>query len=232
MSDRPQSHPTDTLPETRVLLVDDHTLVRSALRLLLETIPTVRVVQEAANGAELLAAVDHGEFDVIVTDLVMPEMDGLSAIAELGKRPSRPRLIVLTVQDSLESIRAAIELGVDGYVLKSSALHELELALRSVVKGQSYFSPAVTKRLADSRERPAAAALTERQLQILKLIAIGYANKEIGYTLGLSAKTVTVHRARIMDRLNIRDVAGLVLYSVRHGLVDPKDALTAPTRIQ
>ena len=113
--------------------------------------------------------------------------------------------------------------------MKNGSLHELELALRSVGKGQSYFSPTVTKRLVDSREPPASAALTERQLQILKLIAVGYANKEIGFRLGLSAKTVAVHRTRIMDRLNIRDVAGLVLYSVRQGLVDPKDTLGSPS---
>jgi DNA-binding NarL/FixJ family response regulator len=205
----------------RVVLADDHDLVRSGLKLLLEMHPGVAVVGEARNGEELLAEVRRHAPDLVVTDLSMPNMDGPTAMAALRTMPQPPRVLVVSMHDSPEFIHRALQLGAAGYVLKESSPLELEHAVRSVMAGLPYYSAQVSKRLLQTRERSPEEILTERQLEILVLIARGQGAKEIAFALGLSPKTVDVHRARIMERLDINDLPGLTLYCVRHGLVDP-----------
>lgn len=205
----------------RVVLADDHDLVRSGVKMLLELIPGVQVVSQARDGAELLAEVGRQSPDLVVTDLSMPGMDGLAALAALRAMASPPRVLVLSMHDSPDFIRRALQLGAVGYVMKESSPLELERAVRSVMAGTPYFSAQVSQRLAQARERSPEEMLTERQLEVLVLIARGQAAKEIAFALGLSSKTVDVHRARIMERLGINDLPGLTLYCVRHGLIDP-----------
>jgi DNA-binding NarL/FixJ family response regulator len=205
----------------RTVLADDHDLVRSGLRLLLEMVPGVKVVSEASNGEELLDAVRRESPDLVVTDISMRGMDGLTALARMQASATPPRVLVVSMHDSPDFIRRALKLGAAGYVMKEGSPLELEHAVKSVMAGHTYYSPQVSQRLLQTSERGPEELLTERQLEILVLIASGHATKEVAFKLGLSPKTVDVHRARIMERLGIDDVAGLTLYCVRHGLVDP-----------
>jgi len=205
----------------RTVLADDHDLVRSGLKLLLEMVPGVEVVSEARSGEELLGAVQRDTPDLVVTDISMPGMDGLTALSKLRAMDKPPRVLVVSMHDSPDFIRRALKLGAAGYVMKEGSPEELEHAVRSVMAGHVYYGAHVSQRLVQERERSPEELLTGRQIEILVLIASGHATKEIAFKLGLSPKTVDVHRARIMERLAINDVAGLTLYSVRHGLVDP-----------
>ncbi len=212
-----------TATKVRIVLADDHDLVRSGLKLLLERIEGVEVVGQGRNGEELLAEVRSHRPDLVVTDLSMPGMDGLTALAELRAMPQPPHVMVVSMHDSPDLIRRALQLGAAGYVMKESSPLELEHAVRRLMAGQPYYSARVTQRLLQARERPPEEMLTDRQLSILILIARGQATKEVAFTLGLSPKTVDVHRARIMERLGINNLPGLTLYCVRHKLVDPVD---------
>lgn len=205
---------------TRVVLADDHDLVRSGLKLLLELVPGVQIVGEARNGQELIAAARLHTPDLVLTDISMPGMDGLAALATLRAMPTPPRVLVVSMHDSPDFIRRALQLGAAGYVLKDSSPAEFEHALRSVVAGHSYLSAAVAQRLLQASERSPEELLTERQREILVLLARGRASKEVAFALGLSPKTVDVHRARIMERLGIGDLPGLTLYCIRHGMID------------
>lgn len=208
-------------PAIRTVLADDHDLVRSGLKLLLEMVAGVTVVSEARNGDELLAAVEREVPDLVVTDITMPGMDGLAALARIRALARPPRVLVVSMHDSPDLIRRALKLGAAGYVMKEGSPVELEHAVRSVMGGHPYYSVQVSQKLLQAQERSPEELLTSRQVEILVLIASGHATKEVAFKLGLSPKTVDVHRARIMERLGINDVAGLTLYSVRHGLVNP-----------
>jgi DNA-binding NarL/FixJ family response regulator len=210
------------LHEIRTVLADDHDLVRSGLRLLLETIDGVRVVAEARSGTELLEQVRRLQPDLVVSDVSMPGMDGLAALREIAAGPRMPKVLMVSMHDSADFIRRAVQLGASGYLMKESSPMELEHAIRSVMRGLSYFSSAVSRRLAEPAEPQPDQLLTARQLEILKLLARGLGSKEIAFRLGLSSKTVDVHRARIMERLGVGDLANLTLYAVRKGIVDPQ----------
>lgn len=205
----------------RTVLADDHDLVRSGLKVLLERIEGLRVVAEASSGDELLALIDRVKPDLVVTDITMRGMDGLTALSQVrGMAP----VIVLSMHDSPDFIRRAYRLGAAAYLMKEGSAIELEQAVHQVLAGHVYYSPKISERLLLTSERPPEDLLTERQIQILVMIGRGQASKEIAFDLGLSSKTVDVHRARIMERLNIDDTVGLALYCVRHGLVDPQRA--------
>lgn len=205
----------------RIVLADDHQLVRTGVKALLGLIEGVDVIAEARDGAELLSLVDDLCPDLVITDLSMPGLDGTDAIAAIhGRHPAIP-ILVLSMHDEPAVVRRAAASGASGYVMKGAPSFELEQAVRSVMSNGTYYSPAVTQRMLQSAPPTAAEELTRRQLEILKLIAQGRAAKEIAYELGLSSKTVDVHRARIMERLNLKDVASLTLYAVRKGLVKP-----------
>lgn len=205
----------------RVVLADDHDLVRSGIKALLSMVEGVEVIAEARDGKELITLVDDLLPDVVMTDISMPGMDGITAISEIHARHPEVRLLVLSMYDTVDFVKRAVANGACGYLMKDSPPFELEQAMRSVMATGSYFSPAIAQRLLQPSEPTADDELTHRQVEILKLIAQGRASKEIAYELGLSPKTVDVHRARIMERLRLNDIASLTLYAVRKGLVKP-----------
>jgi len=205
----------------RVVLADDHELVRSGIKALLSMVDGVEVIAEASDGSELIALVEDLSPDLVMTDISMPGMDGITAIAEIHRRHPKMRLLVLSMYDTVDFVKRAVANGACGYLMKDAPPFELEQAVRSVMATGSYYSPAIAQRLLQPSEPTADDELTQRQVEILKLIAQGRASKEIAFALGLSPKTVDVHRARIMDRLQLNDIASLTLYAVRKGLVKP-----------
>jgi DNA-binding NarL/FixJ family response regulator len=209
------------LKRIRVVLADDHDLVRSGIKALLTMIEGVEVIAEARDGQELLALLVDVTPDLVMTDISMPGMDGIAAIAEIHAKYPDVKVLVLSMYDTVDFVKRAMANGACGYLMKDAPPFELEQALRSVMAMGSYFSPAIAKRLMQPSEPTADDELTQRQIEILKLIAKGRASKEIAFELNLSSKTVDVHRARIMDRLGLNDVASLTLYAVRKGLIKP-----------
>ncbi len=205
----------------RVVLADDHDLVRSGIKALLSMIEGVEVIAEARDGRELINLVERLNPDVVMTDISMPGMDGITAISEIHGKHPEVRLLVLSMYDTVDFVKRAVANGACGYLVKDAPPFELEQALRSVMATGSYFSPAIAQRLLQPSEPTVSDELTHRQVEILTLIAQGRASKEIAFELGLSSKTVDVHRARIMERLRLNDIASLTLYAVRKGLIKP-----------
>lgn len=203
----------------RIVLADDHDLVRSGIKALLSMVDDVEVIAEARDGRELVTLVESLGPDVVMTDISMPGMDGISAIAEIHEKHPQVRMLVLSMYDTVDFVKRAVANGACGYLMKDAPPFELEQAVRSVMATGSYFSPAIAQRLLQPSEPSVDDELTHRQVEILKLIAQGRASKEIAYELGLSPKTVDVHRARIMERLQLNDIASLTRYAVRKGLV-------------
>ena len=211
----------------RVVLADDHALVRAGMRSLLGTMAGVEVVGKAASGEEALELAEREKPDVVLMDIAMRGMSGLDAAARMRERQAGVRVIILSMHAGEEYVLQALRAGAVGYLLKDAATGELELALRSVMRGESWFSPAVSRQVVEGYvqrvggEAAGGDTLTARQREVLQLVARGRSTKEIAYELKLSVKTVETHRAQIMERLNIRDVAGLVRYALRTGLVPP-----------
>ena len=211
----------------RVLLADNHTLVRAGLRALLQNIEGIQVVAEAGDGREALHLIAVHQPDLVLMDIAMPEMNGLEATAHVVKEFPQVRVIILSMHANEEYVLQALRTGAMGYVLKDAGLSELELAVRASVRGETYLSPAVSKHVvADyvrrvSSEPSSLEQLTSRQREILQLIAEGRTTKEIADLLYVSVKTVETHRLQLMKRLNIHDIAGLVRYAIRMGLVLP-----------
>ena len=205
----------------RVVLADDHDLVRSGIKALLSMIKDVEVIAEARNGQELITLAEELMPEVVMTDISMPGMDGIAAIAHLSKSRPQVRLLVVSMYDTVDFVKRAVASGACGYLMKDAPPFELEQAIRSVMATGTYFSPVIAQRLLQPSEPTVTDELTERQIEILRLIAQGKASKEIAFELGLSPKTVDVHRARIMERLHLSDIASLTLYAVRKGLIKP-----------
>jgi len=206
----------------RVVLADDHNIVRAGLRALLEGLPDVEVVAEAANGRDALAAVAAHRPDVALIDIAMPELNGLEAAARMVKEAPATRVVILSMHSGESYVAQALKVGVSGYVLKDAFSDELPVLLRSVMRGETYLSPGISKQVVEAlraRLVEPAEILTSRQREILQLLAEGKTTKEIAHLLGVSVKTVETHRAQIMDRLDIRDVPGLVKYAIRIGLI-------------
>jgi DNA-binding NarL/FixJ family response regulator len=201
-----------------VVLADDHDLVRGGIQALLELLPEVDVVADARSGEELLAVLERLKPDLVITDIHMPGMDGLAAIAQIRARHPTLPILVLSMYDTADFVQRAVANGANGYLMKHAAPKELQQAVRTVFATGSYFNANVARLLLE-RVEPADDGLTERQKEILVLLAGGMSSKEIAHQLGLSPKTVDVHRARIMERLAVRDVASLTRYAVRRGLV-------------
>ena len=210
---------------TRIVLADDHTLVRAGLRALIEQVGGVSVVAEAGDGAAALEAVRKHRPDVLITDVTMSGMSGLELAERIRAELPATRVIVLSMYSSEEFVLRALKAGASAYLLKDSATAELDIALAAVARGETYLSPGASQRLvrhvAGGGGEPAGplAALTARQREVLKLIAEGVHTKEIAHRLKLSPKTVEAHRAQIMSRLGIRDVPGLVRLAIRSGLI-------------
>lgn len=210
-----------------MILADDHTLVRAGIRALLEDLAAILVVAEAGDGYEVLRLIDIHQPDVVVMDIVMPGLNGVEATACVTKDFPKTRVIILSVFVSEEYVLRALHAGAVGYLSKDAGPAELEIAIRAVVRGETYISPAVSKYLvADYLRRgddfqTSLERLTPRQREILQLIAEGHTAKEIAQMLDLSPKTVESHRAQVMERLDIHDIAGLVRYAIRMGLLRP-----------
>jgi DNA-binding NarL/FixJ family response regulator len=213
----------------RILLADNHTLVRAGLRSLLQSLEGVEVVAEASDGREVLSLVEAHHPDVVLMDVAMPEMNGLEATARVVKEFPTVRVIILSMHANEEYVLQALRVGAMGYVLKDSGVSELELALRAISKGETYLSPAVSKHVVADYVRRAGGEtspldqLTPRQREILQLLVKGQTTKKIAEALFISVKTVETHRAQLMERLGIHDVAGLVRYAIRVGLVTPEE---------
>lgn len=211
----------------RIVLVDDHTLVRAGLRALLDDMPDVAVVAEAGDGATGLAAVrEHGP-ELLITDLTMEGMNGFELTEKVTRERPDTKVIVLSMYSSKEHVLRAMSAGASAYLLKDAAESELGLALAAVARGESYLSAGASRRMTelaaapDLGETDPLARLTVRQREVLKLIAEGAGTKQIAHALNISPKTVEVHRSELMSRLGIRDIAGLVRLALRAGLVPP-----------
>jgi len=214
----------------RVLLADDHALVRQGFRRILEDETDIDVVGEAGGGAEAITLDEQLDPDVVVLDMSMPEINGLHAAIEiLRRRPDRP-IMILSMFDDPQYVRNALAAGVRGYILKNALETDLLKAVRTLAGGGRFLSPELTAAAEGTPDAGTASEderfsqLTARELQVLRLIAMGRSNKEIGTLLGLSANTVAVHRTNLMSTLGVHKAAELVLIAVRKGLVNPSDA--------
>ncbi len=213
--------------KTRVLLADDHTVLRIGLRMLIEAQPDMTVVGEAGNGLEALAKAEELVPDVLLLDLSMPLLGGLAALGRLRQTVPQTRVLVLTMHDDEEYLRVALQSGAAGYVLKRAAETELLAAIRAVMRGDFYLHPGVTRLLLDDMDLLPTPPLTdpwetlsEREQQVLRLVALGHTSAEIAGTLFLSVKTIETYRARGMEKLEFRTRAQLVRYVLRHGLME------------
>ena len=211
----------------RVLLADDHALVRQGIRSLLEKLDDIEVVGEVSDGREAVELSKTLQPDIVFMDIAMPGLNGLEAVTRVKKECPTTRVIMLSMHAGEEYFQQALDSGATGYLLKDADRVELELAIRTVIRGDTYLTPTVAKYAVDAYrqrkegEQGPLACLSSRQREILQLIAEGYANKEIAQRLDLSPRTVETHRAELMERLNIRDVPGLVQVALRTGLIKP-----------
>jgi len=206
----------------RVVLADDHALVRSGMRALVEQMRGIDVIGEATDGREALALVERLRPHVVLMDITMPELNGLEAAERLIRARPEVRVVLLSMHADEAYVARAVAVGAHGYVLKSADATELELAIRSAARGQAYLSPAIARTVTQGGmpDGSGTPPLSPRQREILQLIAEGNATKQIAAKLRLSVKTVETHRAHIMQRLGIRDVPGLVRYAIRMGMVE------------
>jgi two-component system, NarL family, nitrate/nitrite response regulator NarL len=215
----PAMRPADQ--KIHVVLADDHELIRSGIRSLLARMTNVEVIADVGDGLELLELLDSVRPDLVITDIAMPGMDGITAVSRIKASYPDLRVIMLSMTDSAEAVKRAVASGADGFVRKDAPGFELELAVRNVMAVGSYFGKGVAERLMAPGEPSVDEQLTERQIQILTLLASGKSSKEVAFELDLSSKTVDAHRTRIMERLHLNDLASLTLYAVRKGLVKP-----------
>lgn len=211
----------------RVLLAEDHTLVRSGVKALLQHVPDMDVVGEAGDGRQAVALAAELLPDVVLMDISMPMLNGIDATRQLRARAPGVRVLMLSVHTNEEYVAQALQAGACGYILKGADPAELEHGIRAVAGGESYLTPAISRQVIDeylSRVATPARAvlLTPRQREVLQLIAEGRTSKEVAGLLGLSIKTVETHRAQMMQRLGVRDLPGLVRYAIREGLISPE----------
>jgi DNA-binding NarL/FixJ family response regulator len=207
----------------RIVLADDHVLVRQGLRALLER-EGHQVVAEASDGQEALRHVESLHPDIVIMDISMPSFNGLNAAQEMKRHSEKTKTILLTQHDEAQYVRAALEAGVSGYVLKNQVTSELLLAIRQVSRGQVYLSPGVSSAVVDAyRSGPEKSRnpLTMRETRVLQLIAEGKSTKDVASLLGISVKTAESHRTRLMHKLDIHETASLVRYAVRNGIIQP-----------
>lgn len=213
-------------PVIRVLLVDDHTILREGVRALLADEPEIVVVGEAGDGQEALEKVEHLRPDVVLMDMVMPRMNGLEATGHIKRRHPETKVLILSMYDDDEYVQQVIQAGASGYLLKGMAADDLIHAIREVQAGSSFLNPTVAAKLIEDYVRRVRGdhaddeePLTSREREVLKLIAEGNTNQEIADVLCLSRKTVESHRANIMRKLDLHDVTELVKYAIRKGLI-------------
>ena len=211
----------------RVLLADDHAVVRAGLRLIIDSQPDMRVVGEASNGLEAIQKADELQPDVVVMDISMPNLGGLEATRRIRRQPDDPQILMLTMHDSEQFFFQAIQAGASGYVTKAAPEWELLTAIRSVSQGNCYLNASVTTLLvSDYLERVKRGersqphdALTDREREILNLVAAGHSNREIAQILNISEHTVHNHRARLMEKLGVHNRLELLKYALRQGII-------------
>lgn len=216
----------------RLLLADDHTLVRGGIRALLNELEEVEVIAEADDGREALSLIESHQPDIVLMDIAMSGMNGLEATMRVTRDFPDVRVIILSMHTNEEYVLQALRSGAVGYLLKDAGISELEMAIEAVSQGETYLSPPVSKHVisdyvrrigVDPQEaldsRPTLERLTMRQREILQLIAEGYTTQEMANLLNISAKTVETHRMQLMERLDIHDIAGLVRFAIRVGLI-------------
>jgi DNA-binding NarL/FixJ family response regulator len=212
----------------RILLADDHLLVRAGIRSLLESIEGASIVAEANNGREAVALAKAHQPDLAVMDITMKELNGIDATAQIRLESPSTRILILSMHSTEEFVTRAIKAGAHGYLVKDSAPDELKTAVEAVMSDEVYLSPRVSRHVINSllqgaggkRRESSLDALTARQREILQMIAEGKSTKEIAFVLDVSLKTVETHRKAVMERLGIHDVAGLVVFAIRSGLID------------
>jgi DNA-binding NarL/FixJ family response regulator len=220
----------------RVILVDDHNLVRAGFRSLLKNIPEVEIVAEADNGYGALELIRAHKPDLVLMDIALPDINGLDVTALVIKEYPSIKVVLLSMYDNEEYVLRALEIGAAGYLLKDADANEFDLAIHAIAAGKAYLSPAISSRVIESYQarvspqkrpvtpptgplHPIDCHLTPRQREVLRLIAEGFTTKEIAQQLDLSVKTVDAHRTRLMRELDIHEIAGLVRYAIRIGLV-------------
>ncbi|HEY1387783.1 MAG TPA: response regulator transcription factor [Ktedonobacterales bacterium] len=224
----------DTVPDRvdsgpiRVLLADDHTILRAGLKMMLSVQPDIEIVGEASDGRQAIAEAQRLQPDVILMDITMPELNGIEATRQVKKLLPETRVLVLTMHENEEYLFQVLRAGASGYILKEAADTELISAIRSVYAGRFYLSPPAQgmmvgdymQRVRAGEEHDSYSGLTEREREILKLVAEGYTNNQIGERLVISPKTVDTHRTHVMDKLNLHSRAELVKYAMRRGLLE------------
>jgi two-component system response regulator NreC len=211
----------------RIVIAEDHTILREGLRALLSSDPELEIVGEAEDGQEAIRTVEKAKPALVLMDLSMPRMNGMDAIKEIKKRTPDTKILVLTVHKTDEYIVATLEAGADGYVLKDSTNIELKMAIKSVLGGKFYISPGISAKVIEGyleNKKPQRGttpweSLTAREKGILKLIAEGYKNKEIADFLCISVKTVEKHRANLMQKMDLHSVSALTALAIEKGLI-------------
>jgi len=214
--------------KVRIVLVEDHTILREGLRALLSADPDFEIIGEAADGREAVRLVEKQVPDLILMDLSMPRMTGMDAIREIKKRYPATKIIALTVHKTEEYLGTTLQAGADGYVLKDATHNELMMAIQSVLNGKTYLSPGVSEKVVEGylegkesrMPNSTLGLLSQREREVLKLIAEGYKNKEIAADLYISLKTVEKHRANLMKKLDLHNAAALTAYAIEQGLVE------------
>jgi DNA-binding NarL/FixJ family response regulator len=211
----------------RIVIVEDHTILREGLRALLSFDPQFEIVGEAKDGLEAVSCVEKIVPDLLLMDLSLPKMNGMEAIKDIKKRNPQIKIIALTVHKTEEYILATLQAGADGYVLKDATHDELVMAIKNVLAGNPYLSPGVSDKVIkgylhgrkSTRAGTAWDSISQREREVLKLIAEGYKNKEIAGYLGISMKTVEKHRANLMKKLDLHNAAALTAFAMEKGLV-------------
>jgi len=214
-------------PRYRIVIAEDHTILREGLRSLLSSNPNFEIVGEAEDGREAIRCVEKLKPNLILTDLSMPRMNGMEAIKEIKRESPETKVLVLTVHKAEEYILAAFRAGADGYLLKDSTHVELVMAVNKVLSGKHYISPEISEKVVEGylegkkalKSKTSWETLTQREREILKLIAEGYKNKEIADDLCISVKTVEKHRANLMEKLNLHNAQALTAFAIEKGLV-------------
>lgn len=220
------------MSKIKILIADDHALIRTGIATLLQSYPEFVVVGEATDGAEAVEMTGKVQPDVVLIDLAMPKMNGIEATRQIRERFPKTRVLVLTMHENDEYIYQILKSGAGGYVLKDASREELCNAIRAVARGEKFFSPRVSEIMVESfvkrREQPPVELsstdipLTKREKEILSLVVEGLTNQQIADKLFISPRTVDTHRTNIMQKLNLHDVASLVRYAIKHGLVRPQ----------
>lgn len=211
----------------RVLIADDHKMVREGLRRILEFDGEIQVIDEADNGEECIKKIRSSKPDIVLLDINMPVMNGIEALQEIRKKKLKTKVIILTVHNEIEYLLRDVDIGIDGYVLKDSDAHELIRAVTSVYEGDKFIQPSLipllnSKLIARDLDAERLEQLSKREIEVLKLVAVGMFNKEIGVELGISERTVKNHLSSIFKKIDSSDRTQAAVFAIRNGLVDIK----------